>query len=63
MKRIPLEVNTGEFFIGYFDTLRVGVGIQLALNFQALFSGCAGDEIHNDSVTDQRFATPVSTNE
>jgi hypothetical protein len=37
VKRIPLEANTGEFFIGYFDALRVGVGIQLALSFQALF--------------------------
>ena len=44
-------------------TVRVGVGIQLALNFQDLFRGCADDEIHNDSMADQRFATSVWANE
>src|SRR5579864_8884540 len=57
------DVDGGHFFIRNLDPLRVTVGIELTANTQTRSSSGRGDQVHNHAVADQRFGTPVQSDE
>ena len=40
-----LDVEAGHFVVGYEDAFGVAVGVEFAIDFQAGFGGCRGDQI------------------
>ena len=54
-----LNVEGGHLGVGDLDSLLVEIGVELARDREAGFSGGAGDQADDDQVADQRLGTPV----
>ncbi len=67
---VPFTVELGtcdvdgiHLVVGQSDTLRIGIGIQFAVDLQTGVSRGSADQIDNDAVADQRLSPPVLTDE
>ena len=57
------DVEGGDFFVGYDDPFRIGVGVEFAQDFQAGLGRRRGDEVDDDLVADQGAGAPVHGDE
>ena len=63
MERVALDADRSQLFIGNLDSRRVLAGIDFGTYSQPGPGGGSCDEIYDHLMTDQRFATPVLTDE
>lgn len=59
-----VELGTGDIdgihlVVGQSDTLRIGIGIQFAVDLQPGVGRGGADQINDDTVADQRLSPPV----
>src|SRR4051794_16083938 len=60
---IVRDVDRVHLVIGHLDAFRVQVGVDLAADLQAGVGGRGADELDDDLMADQWFATPVHCDE
>jgi len=63
MERVFLESEFGHLLVGNLDPRWIGIRVQGTLDLQTGFRSGGGDQINDDLVADQRFASPVLTDE
>src|SRR3982751_5499062 len=63
MKLVSPKPEFGHLLIGDLDSRGINVRIKFAFHYQARFRGCRSDEVDDDFMTDQRFASPVLADE
>jgi hypothetical protein len=56
-------LRLANFVVGYDDAFGIAVGVEFAVDFQAGFCGCGGDEIDDDALADQGLGAPVLSDE
>jgi hypothetical protein len=54
-----LDVEAGHSVVGYEDAFGVPVDAEFAVDFQAGFGGCRGDQIDDGAIVDQGLGAPV----
>ena len=59
MEIVGLQVDLRQFVVGDYGALGIGLRVQLTADFEPGLGGGCGNQVHDDFVADQRFATPV----
>ncbi len=54
-----LDIDLSELSVGYFDSFAVETGVDLGLDFQSFLSGRVSNQVDNDFMAREGFATPV----
>jgi hypothetical protein len=60
---VPVDIDFREFLVGDPDSGRIGSFVDLGMDQESGSGGCSCNEVDNNLVTDQGFATPVLTDE
>ena len=63
MKVVPLQLELGEFVVGYFDGRLIQAFVYRGFDLQAGAGLRAGNEVHDGLVGDQRTPAPVLRDE
>src|ERR1700739_1098793 len=57
------EIDRGHLLIRNLDGLRIAIGVQLAPDGETRSRGCAGDQVDDGTIADQRLGAPVQADE
>ena len=59
MELVFVQIDSGEFLVGHFDTGRIGIGVDFGVYLETSFSDGCSDQADHDLHRGERLPSPV----